>query len=189
MKNEKLISVIKKYGYLALLGLGVLGLILIILFTSTPTTAPEVNEPVNANQVTFGLPVLDATVVKNFNDKALQYNDTLNQYEIHLGMDFVAVANSDVCAVLDGTVTEIYNDYLDGTVMVISHGNNFKSVYGSLSDSLTVKVGDTVKKGDVIGKISASSAGELNTGNHLHFELLENDVNVDPAAYLNLTDK
>ena len=189
MKNEKIINIIKKYGYLALLGLGIFGLILVIVFTSAPTENKPVDQPVNANQLTFGLPVLDATVSKSFDDKKLQYNETLNQYEIHLGMDFKAVANSDVYAVLDGTVSEVYDDYLEGKVVVISHANNFKSVYGSLGEDVEVEVGDTVKKGDVVGKVSSSSAGELNTGNHLHFELLENDVEVDPAGYLNLQDK
>ena len=189
MKNEKILNLIKKYGYLALLGIGVLGLILVIVFTSVPANKNEVTEPVDANVITFGLPVLDATIVKNFNDEKLQFNETLKQYEVHLGMDFAAVANSDVYAVLDGTITEIYNDYLEGTVMVITHANNFKSVYGSLDENVTLKVGDEVKKGDVIGKVSSSAGAELNTGNHLHFELLENDVEVDPAGYLNITDK
>ncbi len=188
MKNEKLLNMLKKYGYLALLGLGILGLILIIVFTTTGTSKPH-QEPVVNNTVSFGLPVLDATVSKGFSDKKLQYNETLKQFEIHLGMDFKAVANSDVYAVLDGTVSEIYNDYLEGTVMVISHANNLKSVYGSLDDNITLKVGDTVKKGDIIGKVSASSASELNEGTHLHFEMLENEKEVDPAGYLNIENK
>ncbi len=188
MRNEKLLNLLKKYGYLALLSIGVLALVLVIAITSA-TKKPEENVPVSNQTITFGMPILDATVSKSFSDQKLQYNKTLNQFEAHLGMDFQAVANSNVYAVLDGTVAEIYNDYLEGTVMVIAHDNNLKSVYGSLDSNIDLKVGDIVKKGDVIGKIGTSAAGELNEGNHLHFELLDNDKEVDPAGYLNISDK
>ncbi len=191
MKNEKLLNLLKKYGYLVLLGIGILALILVLVFaTSAKDNTPQEEIPVGSSgAIVFGLPVLDATVSKSFNNEKLQFNETLKQYEAHLGMDFTAVANSNVYAVLDGKITDIYSDYLEGTVIVISHDNNLKSVYGSLSEDVTLKVGDIVKKGDVIGKIGTTMASETLQGNHLHFELLENDTEVDPAGYLNLSDK
>ena len=50
-------------------------------------------------------------------------------------------------------------------------------------------VGDSVTKGQVIATTSDSAYSELNTGSHLHFTLYDNDVKVDPMAYLNIQDK
>ena len=86
-------------------------------------------------------------------------------------------------------MVEVGNSYLKGNYVVINHGNNLKSMYASLSDTIPVKVGQTVSKGEVLGTVSNSAYGELNEGTHLHFEMLDNDKRIDPSGYLTLENK
>lgn len=193
-KKERFISWIKNYGYLVLLIAGFLTLLLVVTFASvkSPSGTNVDNQPqeeVNTAPLTFGLPVMDATIYKGYSDTLLQWNDTLKQYEAHMALDFAAADGSSVLAVLDGTVTNVYSTYLNGTVIEVTHANNLMSVYGSLDSTTNFSVGDTVKKGDILGTISTSANAELDGGAHLHFELLENDKKIDPSAYLSLESK
>lgn len=193
-KKERFVSWVKNYGYLVMLFVGFLTLMLVITFASVNnvkdnTIDKEPQEQVNTAPLSFGLPVMDATIYKGYSDTNLQWNSTLKQYEAHMAIDFVASAGSSVLAVLDGTITNVYSTYLDGTVIEVTHANNLKSVYGSLDSTTNFAVGDQVKKGDILGTISTSANAELDGGAHLHFELLENDKKIDPSAYLNLEAK
>ncbi len=192
-KKERFVSWIKNYGYLVLLVVGFLTLLLVVTFASV-SKDNKINKDNNKEQVdtkplSFGLPVLDATIYKGYSGTRLQWNATLKQYEAHKAIDFVASEDSNVLSVLDGTITKVYSNYLDGTVVEITHENNLKSIYGSLDETVNFKVGDKVLKGDIIGKISKSAKSELDGGAHLHFELRENDKKIDPTAYLNLQAK
>lgn len=179
-----------KYWYLMLFVVGVLAFIITIIAVGSNGEKANNNvEPANANALTFYLPLTDATITKNYNDKALQYNATLNQWEVHKAIDFGVAAGADVCAVCSGKVVDIYNTYLDGTVVVIEHANNLKTKYASLDSELNVAVGDNVTGGQVIGRVANSAKGEASEGAHLHFEMLENDKKIDPSAYLNLENK
>lgn len=143
---------------------------------------------VNTSVVTFVTPMENATLVKDFSNKELQYNDTLKQWEIHKALDIVSDTSNNVIAIADGTVTNTYNNYLEGGVIEITHDNGVKSLYKSLDD-VSVKNGDFVKRGDVIASVSTSMARELNTGAHLHFEMFENNVSVNPNNYIDFSNK
>lgn len=137
----------------------------------------------------YVVPIKNATVVKDYSATELQYNDTLKQWEIHKAIDFVASDSLDVLAVADGTVSNVYTNYLEGTVVEISHSNGLVSIYKSLAQDVPVKVGDAVSAGQVIGTVSESMAQELNSGAHLHFEMTVNGVKVNPNDYLSLGEK
>lgn len=193
-KKEKGLYLLKRYGYLLVFGVCAIALIIALAVTSGKKTIdvvdkPAEQQPVNNVTMTFGLPVLNMNIVKSFSNTALQYNETLNQYEAHLATDFACDAGADVMAVCDGTVVEVGNSYLKGNYIVVNHGNNLKSVYASLDDDMMVKVGQNVSKGEVIGKVSNSAFGEIKQGAHLHFEMLDNDKRIDPAGYLTLENK
>lgn len=69
---------------------------------------------------------------------------------IHEGVDYLVVANAEVYAVNNGNVVFAGYTELGGNTVVIEHGYGLKSWYCHLSQ-LNVSVGDSVKKGDVIG--------------------------------------
>ena len=136
----------------------------------------------------FGLPVESPTVLKWYSGSELFYNETLKQWESHKGIDMTS-ENLNVYSVLDGVVTDVQTTYEDGTCITITHEGGYVSKYSSLSDETSVTISDTVSAGDVIGTMSESSANELLSGAHLHFELYKDGQKVDPSNYLTLEDK
>ncbi len=124
------------------------------------------------------------------NDYGFYYNKTLNSYYEHAGVDFVAAEGTEIYAVEDGIVESIYkDDLLSGTEIVLNHGNGLKSVYRFVKEADNIKVGNKVKKGAVIATVAEASGDEYKDGAHLHFEILKNNVSVDPATYLTLEEK
>lgn len=124
------------------------------------------------------------------NDYGFYYNQTLNIYHEHDGLDFTAAAGTNVLAVEDGVVESIYkDDLLLGTEIVVRHEDGLKSVYRFVTEADGLKVGDAVKKGDLIATVAEASGGEYKEGAHLHFEILKNGENIDPTEYLTLEEK
>ena len=112
-------------------------------------------------------------------EKSILYHE--NTYIQNSGMDFGLENTFDVVSVLDGTVVDVREDELLGTVVEIKHDNDFISSYQSLSE-VSVKKNDTVKQGQVIGK-SGTNTIDQDLGNHLHFELYKSGSVVDPSKY------
>lgn len=173
----------------------VLAIALIVAF-STPSgnnslrqdDNPPAQETTNT-PIVFASPLEDATVLMGFSATALQFNSTLRQWEAHKAIDFSAVENANVMAVYDGVVESVKSSYLMGTTITIKHNDKLSTVYASLDSEPTVKEGDQVKKGQIIGKVASNNQAEANHGAHLHFEVLENGAKVDPAQYLTIENK
>ena len=143
----------------------------------------------STNQTNYTCPITDCTVQKDYNADELQYNDTLKQWEIHKAVDLITTESANVVAIASGTVTNLYTNRLEGTVIEISHSNGFTSVYKSLDSNVKVKLGDYVKQGQVIGSTSNTMAREQNSGIHLHFELMLNKAYVNPNDYIDFSKK
>ena len=143
---------------------------------------------VGTTPITYSAPMENASIVKDFSNKELQYNDTLKQWEIHKALDIASDTSNNVYSVAGGTVTNVYTNYLEGGVIEITHENGIKSVYKSLED-ISVKNGDYVNKGDVIASVSATMARESNTGAHLHFEMYEDGLAINPNDYIDFSNK
>ena len=97
----------------------------------------------------------------------------------HLGYDLASTSNAPVSASNDGIVmlAEFFGIY--GNTVVIDHGYGLLSLYGHLS-SFSVKAGDTVKRGQAIGR---SGATGLAGGDHLHYSMVLQSVQVDPKEW------
>lgn len=91
----------------------------------------------------------------------------------------------DAVAVLDGEVIEVKEDALLGNTVTIKHSSNITSVYQSITD-ITVQKGDTVQKGMLLGK-SGQSNISADLGNHLYFELIIDNISVNPEEYYDKT--
>ena len=98
----------------------------------------------------------------------------------HDGLDIKAGMGDMVRASASGTVVFADNASRFGRLVVIDHGNGWRTRYGHLS-RITVKLGDVVKTGERIGL--AGDAG-VATRPELHFEIMRNNKRVDPKAKL-----
>ena len=186
-KNRK--NTIRNITYASVVALAIiLSTILIAVNASSPAKANNATIAVSTSRVTFVAPMENATLVKDFSNKELQYNDTLKQWEIHKALDIVSDTSNNVLAISNGTVTNVYTNYLEGGVIEITHDNGIKSVYKSLED-VSVKNGDYVKTGDIIASVSTNMSRELNTGAHLHFEMFENNISINPNNYIDFSNK
>ena len=67
-----------------------------------------------------------------------------------------------------------------GNRVEISHGDGTSTLYGHML-TITVSVGQTVNQGDIIGYVGCTG---YSTGTHLHFEIKQDGVQVDPMPYL-----
>jgi murein DD-endopeptidase MepM/ murein hydrolase activator NlpD len=90
------------------------------------------------------------------------------------------VKEAPVKAVFDGTISEVDNKG-EVTTVFICHGKYY-TVYSNLS-GIDVQVGDTVKKGQVIGSIGESYASAA-AGGELSFIIMSGLMNVNPATWL-----
>ncbi|NYF23507.1 M23 family metallopeptidase [Sporosarcina sp. JAI121] len=88
----------------------------------------------------------------------------------------------EVVAALSGTVEDILLDPFKGDEIVISHADGVKTVYRSVTGIL-VKKGDEVEQGQALGT-SAQNEWNPTAGIHLHFEVQEDGVAVNPRSYL-----
>ena len=100
--------------------------------------------------------------------------------KMHWGVDFSAEVGTDVYATGQGVIEATrVNSWGYGQEIVIDHGFGYKTRYAHLSTFL-VKVGDTVKRGDLIGLVGNTGKS---TGSHLHYEVEKDGHKVSPIDY------
>lgn len=105
----------------------------------------------------------------------------------HSGIDVPAPKGVKILSAKSGVVlTSAYNKGGYGNYVVVDHGNGNTTLYAHMS-SRSVKAGDVVKQGQVLGLVGTTGRS---TGNHLHYEIRENNVRIDPVTrYSGLTYK
>ena len=145
-----------------------------------PTQPTETQAPIKT-----GYPVTGETIY-HYSMDALSYNETTRDWRTHNGIDIAAEAGTQVCAAADGTVCDTYEDDTMGTTVVIRHNNGYATTYSSLNSELSVKIGDAVTLGQVIGTVGNTTLLENALGDHLHFSVSCNDVMLDPAQFFAL---
>ena len=108
------------------------------------------------------------------------YNEQKIDEAWHLGMDWASTKRADIIVTNPGKV--IYKDYLGiyGDTVIIDHGLGLGSLYAHTS-SINVEVGNDVKTGDKIGNTGATGAV---FGDHLHFGMLVQGIEVNPNEWL-----
>ncbi len=98
----------------------------------------------------------------------------------HGGIDFGGPEGTNVFSVAPGIVTYAgpRNGY--GNMVEVSHGDGMSTRYAHAS-RVAVKVGDIVTKGQLVAYMGSTGRS---TGPHLHYEVLRNGTQVDPATYI-----
>ncbi len=152
---------------------------------NTDTDVPVVSQNILP---TFRLPV-DSFVIKEHSGSIPVFSYTMNDYRIHNGLDFACSTGTPVCAAASGTVCEIKDDPMMGVCISLEHTGGAVTRYCGLSnDSLNlVKVGTKVPAGSVIGAAGDTALIESAEESHVHFELIINGEQKNPADYMKVT--
>lgn len=98
----------------------------------------------------------------------------------HGGIDLAAREGTPVLVTANGIVEFAGEDPIYGLLLIVDHSNGFRTTYGHNS-LLLVKVGDKVQRGD---RIAFSGNTGISTAPHLHYEVTENNVPLDPTGFL-----
>jgi len=104
----------------------------------------------------------------------------LGRPAMHTGLDFRASTGDPVRVTANGKVVSAGWSGGYGRMVEVDHGNGLATRYGHLSE-INVKVGETVKIGQVIGAVGSTGRS---TGPHLHYETRIDGEAVDPQKFL-----
>lgn len=148
--------------------------------TEESTTAPTEKKPLKTMSPVSGESIF------GYSMEALSYNQTTRDWRVHNGVDLAAEAGAEVKAAADGQVYTVFEDDAMGTTVVIRHADGYTTKYASLAENVSVKPGDTVTMGQVIGYASDTALVESTLGAHVHFGVTCNDTPVDPAEFLTM---
>ncbi len=110
-----------------------------------------------------------------------QYHPIDHVWKTHSGQDIGAPAGTRIIAADGGTVATAAYGWNGGygNYVIINHGNGRATLYAHMS-SIAVTAGSSIRQGDTVGYVGSTGKS---TGPHLHFEVRENGVAVDPMQY------
>lgn len=126
---------------------------------------------------------LSGKTIAAFSADVLFYNETLEDWRTHNGVDIAAEEGTPVCAACDGTVLSVTEDALMGVTVVLEHEGGFTSTYACLGEEVYVSAGDEVLAGENIGAVGATASAE-SPEPHLHFSVSRDGKLIDPSVYL-----
>ena len=127
----------------------------------------------------FFFPLRNFRITSGF---GLRQNPVSGNHVFHQGMDLAAPEGTEVFAARDGIVSETGYDPILGRYIIISHRDNWVSLYGHLSRVETT-LHTQVNSGTLIGRVGSTGQS---TGPHLHFELRQNGRAQNPEGLLRL---
>ena len=122
-------------------------------------------------------------IVMKYDMSGTTYFRTLEQYRSNPALIIAAKEGTKVKSAAEGEVLSVQKKDETGTTVTMNIGNNYTLVYGQLKD-VTVKAGDLVKEGSVIGTVAKPTQYYTEEGSNLYFQVKEKDDTVDPLLLL-----
>lgn len=130
-----------------------------------------------------GRPVDDGWIASGYGKRPDPFT---GQMSFHSGIDFTTgKSGADINTIGAGVVTWSGPKSRYGLMVEVNHGNGFATRYAHAQE-LFVNVGDVVEKGQRLALVGSTGRS---TGPHVHFEVYKNGRVVDPAAYIQRTDR
>ena len=117
--------------------------------------------------------------VKGFITRGYENNSILSTG--HIGIDIAGEMGSPVKATADGTVIFSGWTFQEGNVVILKHKFNFFSFYKHNMQNLCQEL-EYVKRGQVIALLG--DTGKITSGAHLHFEIWQGSIPVDPTKFV-----
>lgn len=158
--------------------------------SSISTTEPnmeeeQVIETISSNSKTDYIMPIDGEITKEYATEKLVYSETLGMWKTHPGIDIKAKLGEQVKSVSNGIVQSVEQDSFYGNTVKILDNQGYIFVYSNLDNNIVLKEGEKVERGDVIGIVGVSAAGELADETHLHFEVIKDEIQVNPLDLIN----
>ena len=157
---------------------------------TSPSTQTPTGSGADAPTVTPGkIPELalptEGKLLKEHSVDVQVFSQTMQDWRVHLGVDIATAANAPVCAVADGTVSQIWEDPMMGWCVAVSHTGDCVTVYKNLAKDLAegLEAGLTVKQGQLLGTVGDTAILEIAEEPHLHMEMTVGGLQVDPLEY------
>ncbi|WMJ82631.1 peptidoglycan DD-metalloendopeptidase family protein [Oscillospiraceae bacterium LTW-04] len=138
--------------------------------------------PASSAKLSLTMPI-EGEVFTPYSNGELVKSETLGDWRTHNGVDIAAEQGAAVKAAAKGKVTAVRSDALWGYVVEITHSNGVVTNYCGLAKQLSVKEGDSVKLGQVVGLVGYIPAESL-MPSHLHFECKQNGKFIDPMSVM-----
>jgi len=124
-------------------------------------------------------PVLNKDLTRMASGFGWRIDPVYRTRRFHAGMDFTAPIGTDIFATGNGSVVSAGWKQGYGNCVEINHGYGYLTLYGHMS-SIKVRVGQKVKRGDVIGLVGSTGKS---TGPHLHYEVHLRGQIMNPQNY------
>lgn len=122
-------------------------------------------------------PVNGARITSSF---GMRNHPILGYTKMHRGMDFGAPTGTPIYAAGDGTVTFVGKKGGYGNYLSIKHDQKYSTAYAHISRFASgISNGKKVKQGQIVAYVGSTGNS---TGPHLHYEVLQNNVQVNPAG-------
>lgn len=153
------------------------------IIEETPTITPQKVLAFSSSD-TLLWPV-DGNVLINYSMDKTVYFSTLDQYKYNPALIISGEVGDEVLAAAEGEVISVTESAQTGTTITVDLGDGYQAVYGQLKD-VTVKKGDRMKQGDLIGYLSEPTKYYSVEGCNLYFQLLENGEPRNPMEYLDV---
>ena len=147
---------------------------------TAPAETKSALETMLAVNTSLIYPLENVKIVKPYSEETV-YNQTLNEWEAHTGVDFACEEGESVYAMGDGEVVKVYDDDFMGKSVVIK-STTYTAYYCGLKD-INVNRGDTVKQGDTIATAENVPA-EFMDDNHIHIAIKVSGQYVDPIELI-----
>lgn len=132
---------------------------------------------------TLALPVIGTVLMDYSMDKAI-YHQTMQQYRYNPGLVIEAAEGQAVTAAADGIVVDVHYDTQTGNTITFDIGNGYELTYGQLED-ISLKVGDRVTAGTVVGKVAKPTIYFTDEGTNIYYKLTKDGVPTDPLKRQN----
>lgn len=154
-----------------------------VCYIENLTTAEEIETFINDKVIDYKKSLTYYPTVSTYISSyyGARKSPTTGASSFHKGIDIAGKSGDNIFAYKSGKVISSgYNSGGYGNMILIQHEDGMMTRYGHLK-SIYVNTGDYVTGGQIIGAMGSTG---ISTGNHLHFEIIIDNVNINPYNYI-----